>query len=773
MPLLVSIGRGMGPRDTPGAIPPAGPMAALFASAAPYMAFGVQQLGNYSTSGYTITRASDNTTRTFNVGSTAATVQAFIDAIGHSTAQYTAWFDQSGNARDQTTGHETVDAVNGTYPRAVGDGTSDRTPLLSVSGFAQNVAGLTYSLAGKLNSLPAATTYATMFTVNSGATTARFGFGCGATAFFVNGRRVDGTGTTATNSTFPRDLAYHSFIARSIYSAGTHQLLVDDTEDTGVWLTAGNTSNTASQAAALFAGTASNFWPGEINSAVYWNSALSDPNRALARTANATLIAADPNVTQPVLRVYSTQQDRVWPVSGDVGPNGTVTFAGTYTGTTTAIEVKIFKASDNSQVVDWTNISATISGGAWSGTLTTVPAGTPGVKYYAKARKTDDTANVVTETTTWMVGARVLKLGQSNIQKDSSGTSGSAPTALTGCYRDIGGGYYVVDLPARTGEPTTNQGANGAGGDGDIEFCNRLSVALNMNVCVVNVAIVGTAQTTWLTAANGGSHTSWDNLLAVLARAEIGTDYNCAIYYQGEADAVLATTKATYKTGLTNIAAQLRTLTGRASMKIFWVPPAYDTSATAGNMDPIRQGHLEFCDTNASGNDYLAAITVDQPAALDGTHFNAAQRPIFNRRYVATIATKFLATGNGGYGPKFAGTLTATASNQKVTLPVTQNGGTALLDSGGGSAGTSLTGFRVFVNGVSKTISTTAFNGNNIELTLAALSFISTDTVAVDYLYDQPTVTNVVFDNLPLTGDSLPGRPLQPTRGQITGTAGV
>jgi hypothetical protein len=737
------------------------------------MAFSPQRLSAaYSGNGYTVTRASDNTTQTFSVGSTAASVLAFVDAIGHSTAQYTAWFDQSGNARDQSTGHETVDVINGTYPRVVGDGTSDRVPLLSVSGFAQAVAGLTYSLTGKLNSTPGGTTYATMFTVNSGATTARFGFGANATVYFLNGRRVDGTGTSATNSSVPLDTAYHSFIPRSIYSAGTNQLLIDDTETTGVWLTAGNTSNTASQAAALFAGTSSNFWPGEINSAVYWNSAISDANRTLARSANATLLAADITVTQPVLRIWSTQQDRVWPVSGDVGPNGTVTFSGTYTGTTTAIEVKIFKASDNSLVVDWTNISATISGGSWSGTLA-VPAGTPGVKYYAKARKTDDTANVVTETTTWMVGVRVLKLGQSNIQKDSSGISGSSPTALAGCYRNIGGGYYVTDIAARTGEPTTNQGANGAGGDGDTEFCNRLSVALNMNACVVNVAIVGTAQTTWLTAANGGSHTSWDNLLAVLARAEIGTDFNCAIYYQGEADAVSATAKATYKTGLTNIAAQLRTLTGRASMKIFWVPPAYDTSATAGNMDPIRQGHLEFCDTNTSTTDFLGAITVDQSANLDGTHFNAAQRPIFNRRYAATIATKFLGTGNGGYGAKFAGTLTASAATQKITLPVTQNGGTALRDSSGGSAGTSLTGFRVFVNGVSKTISTTAFNGNNIELTLPALTFIATDTIAVDYLYDQPTVTNVVFDNLPLTGDSLPGRPLQPTRGQISATAGA
>jgi hypothetical protein len=130
-------------------------------------------------------------------------------------------------------------------------------------------------------------------------------------------------------------------------------------------------------------------------------------------------------------------------------------------------------------------------------------------------------------------------------------------------------------------------------------------------------------------------------------------------------------------------------------------------------------------------------------------------------------------------GLKITG-VAASAAAQTVDLTVTLHGGTALRDAAGGTTGASLTGFRVFVNGVAKTISSTSFiAGPKIRLTLAGGSFIAGDTIVPDYLALKPTVTNPVFDNATMPATNYvaypyPGVPLRPTLdGILSVTAGA
>jgi hypothetical protein len=738
----------------------------------PYQAVsGFRKLrASYTGFSCTLQRDSDNTTQDFAQDVLWATVKAWRDAKGQSIARPTKFYDRSGNGRDET-GVSTQLIVDGngfTYPRA-------RYPQLRMAlttlGFAQAKAGITGITVAMLNSNISANQTIWAHSTNT-ASVARVSLKATATNFITSGRRLDG-GTTknVVGAAIDTGVA-HVFGGRWDYPGNKQHTRVDATEVTGTPDTSGaTTTNTASAGAALCACTVQGTNPSDswIDECVLWDSYLSDAEYNAAFTALAQ-VRDNPAIAAAPLELYSAPQGKVYPVTnnanGTLASTGVVALNGAYSGTTTAIEYQLYRASDNALLTDWTNASATISAGLFSANLT-IAAPALGVAYYRKIRKTDTPGVVYTETTTWTVGVVIGTSGQSNIQKDGCDRSGTPPTASTGVVRDMGGGFYPASNGAQTGEPTTNQGANGAGGDGLTTLGNAIAAALNMNVSVTPVAIVGTAQSTWKT---GGS--SWINAQAVWARAEIGSKFNGWIHYQGEADAVLGTAKATYKSEDLLIITQIRSLdANNANIPILLIPPSFDASATATNMDAIRQGILEICDAPPDALVLLGATTCDF-STVDGTHMNTANRPEANRRYAATMVKAFLGSGTDGTGGKIT-SITASAATQKIIATVTHNGGSALLDSSGSSAGTGLTPFRCLVAGVSKTISTTGFVGNTIEFTLPLATFIAGDAITLDNFFGIPTITNCVYDNNPFSGGTKPGRSLQPTRGTLSCTAGV
>ena len=111
----------------------------------------------------------------------------------------------------------------------------------------------------------------------------------------------------------------------------------------------------------------------------------------------------------------------------------TVSFAGGYANhTPTTIEIKIVNHSGGATVQDWTALtSPTISGGAWSGTVS-IPQG----GWYNVLARSKDSGGLVQETSPqskarWGVGIIVGMIGQSNMQNMKSLQS-SPPTANQG-----------------------------------------------------------------------------------------------------------------------------------------------------------------------------------------------------------------------------------------------------------------------------------------------------------------------------------------------------
>jgi hypothetical protein len=740
----------------------------------PYQAVsGFRKLrASYTGFSCTLQRDSDNTTQDFDQDVLWATVKAWRDAKGKSVARPSKWYDRSGNSRHETSisAGLVVDGEGFTYPRC--RYASLRTQL-TTTGFAQAKAGITAIVAAQLASnLGTGNQTLLEFSINGSSTTARVRLGCSATNFQVSGRRADADATKATALSV-LDLSTHVVGGRWDYPNNRQRGRVDNVAEVLDTPSSSGptTQNSLSLGAAIGSGTAAGTNPidGWVDECALWDSYLADAEYNAAFTALGQ-VRDNPAIAAAPLELYSAPQGKVYPVTNNVNgtltSSGVVALNGAYSGTTTAIEYQLYRASDNALLTDWTNASATISGGLFSANLT-IAAPALGVAYYRKIRKTDTPGVVYTEATTWTVGVVIGTSGQSNIQKDGCDRSGTPPTASTGVVRDMGGGFYPASNGAQTGEPTTNQGANGAGGDGLTTLGNAIAAALNMNVAIIPVAIVGTSQASWKT---GG--TSWINAQSVWARAEIGSKANGWIHYQGEAEAVAGTAKATYKSEDLLIITQIRSLdANNANIPILLIPPSFDASATATNMDAIRQGILEICDAPPDALVLLGATTCDF-STVDGTHMNTTNRPEANRRYAATMAKAFLGSGTDGTGGKIT-SITASAATQKIIATVTHNGGSALLDTTGSSAGTGLTPFRCLVAGVSKAISSTGFVGNTIEFTLPAATFIVGDAITLDNFFGIPTITNCVYDNNPFTGGTKPGRSLQPTRGTLSCTAGV
>jgi hypothetical protein len=468
-----------------------------------------------------------------------------------------------------------------------------------------------------------------------------------------------------------------------------------------------------------------------------------------------------------------------------VGTAYTLTVSGYYTGTTTKVQVRIIDAVSSATVVDWADLDAAPANNAFTGTVSVPQGNLDGSwKYSVQVRKTDTPSTVYTSYTVISVGIGVLMIGQSNTEKLFGQYTVTPLAASPGVFRYAGGsftGWYTNDTLTQPDEPTATNGIDGFAGSGSTALGNTIVATTRVPVFLLEMAIGATTIATWQTGQS-----SWTNLLTQVGRA-VATGYGFEIVYwqQGETDGVQGTAKATYKTNLTNLYNQCLALSGRAHIVFILGLLSDDGSATDANANNISQGILEWYDGVRAGsivlNDASAASYLDltsyrdQQATLD-PHFTTAVYIIFGYRGGQAILYRMGLESVGMSGPFFTGALTASAATQTITLPITQDGGSALRDSGGGSAGTSLTGFRAFNNVTQKTISSTAFSGNNIVLTLAGGSFVNGDTINVDYLYgggaSLPVYTNLVYDNLTVPNTGL-GRPLQPTRGQISGTAGA
>jgi hypothetical protein len=431
------------------------------------------------------------------------------------------------------------------------------------------------------------------------------------------------------------------------------------------------------------------------------------------------------------------------------GTTKTVTLAGTYTGTDpTTVEVKIVAQSGGATVQDWTALSsASIAGGNWSGTLS-IPQG-GWYNFLARGKDAGGSVLFTSSQTSnkWGVGIIVALIGQSNMELMN--TRVSSPPASDDLSRQYttAGGWAVV------------------AGNGCIRFCNQLQDGVSLPVAVLPYGRSSTTVAQWIDT----SHIAWTNFTTALTA--VGGDCEFVLWHQGESDAIPGTTKANYKSRLTTLYSNIRTATGRSTTTLKFgcalLGTITDATATDATTDAIRQGQLEWIDETTGA--FFAGSSVDM-VLLDDYHWTAPYYERMGRRYAQAILHQLGLVGYGSGGPRVL-RANRTLGEADVILTINHDGGASLEELDGSTDGGSVTGFQVSDDDFSTTltISSTAFDGNTVVLTLSATPD-DLDVLKVRYQYGEtPSITNPVYDNLTVQGDTL-GFPLRPTTGSITVT---
>jgi len=248
---------------------------------------------------------------------------------------------------------------------------------------------------------------------------------------------------------------------------------------------------------------------------------------------------------------------RVYQRNLPVDEYGVVSLSGTYTGTApTHIEARAVLHGTSTEVKTWTTLSSeTISGGGWSGTLSSIPQGG---WYNVQVRESNATEIVDNGSTAWGVGILIFVFGQSNslwlaescCNGDSYcwGGSNYTPNTLLRQYPIAGGcfGGFTGNSPA-TGA-WTNPTA-----DGVVKLGNGLLASIgNVPIGFINYNLSGSVLLAdsdiffsgWIWDADHYYTTAKNAVKALTTNIELG------IWWQGYSDGVGGATQSTYYAGL-------------------------------------------------------------------------------------------------------------------------------------------------------------------------------------------------------------------------------
>lgn len=438
----------------------------------------------------------------------------------------------------------------------------------------------------------------------------------------------------------------------------------------------------------------------------------------------------------------------------------TVTITGAYTGSPTLIEARVVNFVTGDQITPWATLATSPTGGTFSGSHS-VPVGPHKRWYRLQVRDGVNTALTAAGTTKFAVGLGVLDIGQSN-RVHLSDTNVSYPLASQGVRRFLSSAYGFVGnhddtntFPENTVSATYGATYTAGGalrGDGAVFYANYLAIALDMPVCLLDYAVGGTAISRWQ-PVGGDLYAT-----AMAAVAAFGGDVELVNWYQGEDNANLATSSASYQASLLNILNGVKAQTGRSSSQLGFGVVTLGTTLSygaEGTFGVIRSAQVDFVAANAGS--YLLGVAMDQPLGDASVHLSAAGQGVMGKRYAKASAAHL--GGTDKPGPRIA---SATHSGAVVTFTIT--GGTGALVDGGGGAGAALLGFRIYNDGVAGTISSTAIVGSNVVITMSAAL---TGTVTADFgmanapFTMTPAAASVLYDSDTVPGHTL-GLPLQP-----------
>lgn len=353
------------------------------------------------------------------------------------------------------------------------------------------------------------------------------------------------------------------------YGNGLVDFFGASTTSTVSYLASGDTSATGANALTGVTSAAFTNYAGEVytaaNGGVLDGSAAGGADRGLNLSAADIIAVTSPYDWQFFARNKTTN-------------TGSIAITGTYSGSTvpTSIEARWNGGA-------WTTITASPSGGTFSGTLSGLTSGngTLEVRYSNATTVTDSVDNVA-------IGAKLLFWGQSNFS--GRATNPQSYTGTAGFFHK-----YTVsnNLWQQGGDPFDTDTASGS----------LFPILANQLVPYIGcpVAFVGVAQgSTTLSQWQSGQTLNTRMLNYISSAASDGLEGICS--WIGESDATAATTETDFKTRYNAVIDQLKTLTGVDSMLVAISGLALTDYAN------VRQWINDIAASNANASDTVPQI---------------------------------------------------------------------------------------------------------------------------------------------------------------------
>ena len=198
------------------------------------------------------------------------------------------------------------------------------------------------------------------------------------------------------------------------------------------------------------------------------------------------------------------------------GTSGPVTITGNYTGTPTSIQARVVQDGTSTEVVTWTTIVASPSGGAYSGTITAPQGGW----YNVQTRFSNDTSTSASSTHQVGVGVLVAFIGQSNAAHFFTEGTGTPDT------------HVVVN--------TSNGWVKGPTGYGAANFGNMLHTEFSVPIGLLNYGVGstrllsgGSGEPNWLDLTAGKPYPVFKVTLLRYRWAKLSTQYGCRVSRTG------------------------------------------------------------------------------------------------------------------------------------------------------------------------------------------------------------------------------------------------
>jgi hypothetical protein len=455
-------------------------------------------------------------------------------------------------------------------------------------------------------------------------------------------------------------------------------------------------------------------------------------------------VEADNGVDDPITRIFTINVTNVGAASLAIDEHfdgrifqrsagetdGPVPISGTYTGTPTAIEVRVFDPSDDSDIVAWMTLDASPSAGAFSGVVT-VPQGGP---YGYEVRDSVENEVGAVASGEFFVGAWVGISGQSNANGIVFSTDGAAGAAAEGTL------YYDGETDLEFETPAANTTMR--------TLANALKTLLGVPVGVFVFARNGVAIHELLPGADAG----WYEDYFETRLAAIGGDFELVIFHQGEGDTAehIDTPLATYQERLVDLHEAYAAECGRSVTELPFVFAGLGRVTSGATSDSDArwsriQDALSGAHDPVNGR-YFSHSNIDAPLEDDVHYTDAFHATVNIPRYLQTIGVVY---GDETDVPAWYVTAAAYESATETLVTVTHSMGTDFTPT------TDAVGFQVSDDGGGSWEDADAdrVDATTILLTHASLG----STRLVRYLAGrEPDISDLVLDNGALTSPLVP-----------------